>query len=317
MIYTFLDLAKEVLIESKSPMTYQEIWQRAEEKGLTKKLRSSGKTPWHTLGARLFVDIRDHQDSLFIKVGKRPARFFLTERASEVPNDVIAIIEKEEAKPEKEISTFHERVLHPLLTYFVSANPAFGRGREILTKTIFHEKSEKRGYSEWLYPDMIGVYFPLEDWEPDIIELGKIADNKLIKLYSFELKKNLNKGNYRESYFQAVSNSSWAHEGYLVASEIKQDDDFLSELERLTLSFGIGIVQLNINDFDSSNVLFPATPKTSLDLETMNKLCSQNKDFKKFVQDVKIDFDSRRIHRSEYDKILDDPLEYIKNKIKI
>lgn len=316
-MYTFYDLAKDVLSETKSPMTYQEIWQSAEEKGLTKKLRTTGKTPWQTLGARLFVDIRDNEKSLFIKVGKRPARFFLTSRSSEVPKDAIALIEREESKPEKEILSFHERDIHPLLTYFVSANPAFGRGREILTKTIYHEKSEKRGYSEWLYPDMIGVYFPLEDWESDIIELGKIADNKLIKLYSFELKKSLNKANYRESYFQAVSNSSWSNEGYLVATEIKQDDDFLSELERLTLSFGIGIIQLNINDFDSSNVLFPATPKTSLDWETMNKLCSQNKDFKKFVQDVKIDFDSKRIHKSEYDKILDDPLEYIKKKIKI
>jgi hypothetical protein len=98
MIYTFYDLAKSVLAFSKNPMTYQEIWQSAEEKGLTKKLRTSGKTPWQTLGSRLFVDVRDNQESLFIKVGKRPARFFLTKRASEVPKDVIAIIEREESK---------------------------------------------------------------------------------------------------------------------------------------------------------------------------------------------------------------------------
>lgn len=66
---------------------------------------------------------------------------------------------------------------------------------------------------------------PLEEWEPELIELGELSDNNLIKLYSFELKKSLNKGNYREAYFQAVSNSSWAHEGYLVASEIKQDEN--------------------------------------------------------------------------------------------
>jgi hypothetical protein len=42
----------------------------------------------------------------------------------------------------------------------------------------------------------------------------------------------------------------------------------------------------------------------------MNKLCDLNKDFKKFIQDVKIDFDSKRIHKSEYDSILTDPDEY-------
>jgi len=75
-MYTFHDLAKDILAESKNPITYQEIWEIAEEKGLTKKLRTTGKTPWQTLGARLFVDIRDNEKSMFIKVGKRPARFF-------------------------------------------------------------------------------------------------------------------------------------------------------------------------------------------------------------------------------------------------
>ncbi|MCK5305752.1 MAG: hypothetical protein KAJ66_01315 [Candidatus Omnitrophica bacterium] len=46
----------------------------------------------------------------------------------------------------------------------------------------------------------------------------------------------------------------------------------------------------------------------------MNKLCAQNKDFKKFIQDVKIDLESKRMHKSEYDKIIDDPEEYIKKK---
>ena len=315
-MYTFHDLAKDVLSEAGVPMTYQEIWEKAKENNLIQKLRTTGKTPWQTLGARLFVDIRDNTNSLFIKVGKRPARFFMASRAKEIPKDAIENIEIEESKPIKETSKYNERDLHPLLAYFVNANPVFGRGRDILTKTIYHEKSEKKGYSEWLYPDMVGVYLPLEDWEPDLIEFGKLTDNKLIKLYSFELKKNLNKGNYRESYFQAVSNSSWAHEGYLVAAEIKQDDDFLSELERLNLSFGIGIIHLNFDDFDSSTVMFPAIPKNNLELETMNKLCSQNKDFKKFIQDVRIDFESKRIHKSEYDKIVDDPIEYIKKKIK-
>jgi hypothetical protein len=119
-------------------------------------------------------------------------------------------------------------------------------------------------------------------------------------------------GIYREAFFQAVSNSSWAHEGYLVAAQIKQDDELLAELERLSISFGIGIIHLDVDDIDSSSVLFHAKSKSQLDWETMNKLSDRNEEFSKFIQDVKIDLESKRIHRAEYDDILDDPERYIK-----
>ena len=150
-----------------------------------------------------------------------------------------------------------------------------------------------------------------------MIEFNRLSDNNSIRLFSFELKRSLNKSNYREAYFQAVSNSSWAHEGYLVAAEILQDDDFLAELERLAASFGIGIVQLELQDIDSSSVLYPARVKPSLDWETINKLCEQNPDFEMFVQDVKIDFESKRIHRAEYDDVPTDAAQYIREKLKI
>jgi hypothetical protein len=51
------------------------------------KLPGTGKTPWQTLGARLFVDIRDNSSSKFIKVGKNPARLFLASRKSDLTPD--------------------------------------------------------------------------------------------------------------------------------------------------------------------------------------------------------------------------------------
>jgi hypothetical protein len=71
---------------------------------------------------------------------------------------------------------------------------------------------------------MVGFYLPLDDWRPDVIGFNRLSDNNSLRLFSFEMKKNLIKANYREAYFQAVSNSSWAHEGYLVAADILQDD---------------------------------------------------------------------------------------------
>jgi len=314
MSYSFLELAYDVLKKASTPLTYQEIWQLGKDTGLTEKIGTTGKTPWASLGARLYVEVRDNQDSKLIKVGNRPVRFFLKERKQELAPDTISRIEKAEAKQSEKPSAYLERDLHPLLTYFAYANPVFNRGRSILTKTIFHEKSQKSGYNEWIHPDMVGFHLPLEDWHPDVIELNRLVDNNSLRLFSFELKRSLTKGNYREAYFQAVSNSSWAHEGYLVAANILQDDEFLSELERLASSFGIGIIHLDPKDIDGSRILFPARIKSALDWETINKLCAQNTDFGKFLQDVKIDFEARRVHRAEYDEVVKDVAEYIKKK---
>lgn len=317
MANSFLDLACEVLKRAAKPLTYQEVWEIGKNAGLSAKIKSTGKTPWQSLGAQLYVEVRDNPSSKFVKVGKRPARFFLKEREKELTDDVVSKIDLEETKNPTKKTTYHERDLHPLLAYFAYSNPAFNRGRSILTKTIFHEKSKKSGYSEWTNPDMVGFYLPLEDWRPEVIEFNRLSDNNSLRLFSFELKKFLDKSNYREAYFQAVSNSSWAHEGYLVAAEVLQDDDFLGELERLSASFGIGIINLDLNDIDGSKVLYPSRAKSFLDWETINKLCEQNRDFARFVEDVKIDFESKRIHKTEYDEIPKDPTKYISEKLRI
>jgi len=317
MTYSFLELAEEVLKSASVPLTYQQCWEEGHAKGLTGKVKTKGKTPWQTMGAQLYVDTRDNPDSRFIKVSKRPARFFLRSRQSELSDTLLKKVEADEAKKPAPETKYHERDLHPLLTYYVYANPTFSRGRSIYTKTIFHENSRRRGYNEWLHPDLVGVYLPLEDWNKDVIKFNQLLDNNSIRLFSFELKKSLTKSNYREAFFQAVSNSSWAHEGYLVAADITQDDDLLGELERLSASFGIGIIHLRLSDFNASTVHFPARTREVLDWETINKLCEQNSDFAKFIQDVKIDFESERVHRSEYDPVIKDPGNYIKDKMKI
>ncbi|RKZ37062.1 MAG: hypothetical protein DRQ49_16865 [Gammaproteobacteria bacterium] len=317
MSYSFHNLAFDVLKKATSPLTYQQIWERATDAGLTEQIKSKGKTPWQTLGARLYVDIRDNEFSKFVKVGKRPARFFLKKRLTELSEDIIEKIEEKEIQEKPRKTLYQERDLHSLLTYFVYANPSFSRGKTIFTKTIFHEKSKKQGFNEWLHPDMVGFYLPLDDWNNNVIEFNRLVDNNVIKIFSFELKKELSKGNYREAFFQAVSNSSWAHEGYLVAAKIQDDDDLLEELKRLSASFGIGIIHLQLTDYNSSSILFPAHSKPTLDWETINKLCEQNQDFDRFLQDVRIDFESKRIHKFEYDEIIRDPVFYIKEKLKI
>ncbi|MCH8818876.1 MAG: hypothetical protein IIB03_00975 [Acidobacteria bacterium] len=95
MTYSFLDLAEEVLKSVTNPMTYQQVWDSAKNAGLNSKVKTKGKTPWHTMGAQLYVDVRDNPDSRFIKVGKRPARFFLRKRQDELSEALLQKIEIE------------------------------------------------------------------------------------------------------------------------------------------------------------------------------------------------------------------------------
>jgi hypothetical protein len=315
MAYSFLDLAADILRKAEKPLTYQEVWQAGQDTGMASKIGTAGKTPWQSLAAQLYVDVRDNESSRFIKVGKRPARFFLKERSSEITqdltHDLVAKIEQEEEKPANKLPGYKERQLHPVLTYFAFANPTFNRGRAVVTKTIYHEKSKKAGYSEWTYPDMVGFSVPLEDWHATVIAFNELSDRTALTLFSFEVKRQLSKATYREAYFQAVSNSSWAHQGYLVAAGIAADDDLLAELERLALSFGIGIIQLQLSDLSQSRVVYPARPRESLDWETINKLCEENEDFHMFLQSVKIDVNARKVHRAEYDAVIKDIDSYV------
>ena len=75
--YTFLDLAKDVLELENRPLTITQIWNIGELNGLTDKVGSSGKTPVNTLQARLYIDIRDNNKSIFKQVSKRPSKFML------------------------------------------------------------------------------------------------------------------------------------------------------------------------------------------------------------------------------------------------
>ncbi|GIV44641.1 MAG: hypothetical protein KatS3mg035_1764 [Bacteroidia bacterium] len=79
---TFLELAEKVLKEEKRPLTANEIWILATEKGYDKQLNSEGRTPWATLGAQLYVNSKDNPKSLFAYTDSRPKKFYLKSQAN-------------------------------------------------------------------------------------------------------------------------------------------------------------------------------------------------------------------------------------------
>ena len=294
---TFLELAETVLKEEKTPLSVPEIWARACEKGYDKQLGSDGKTPVATLGSQLYVSSRDNARTPFSYVGERPKRFFLKSRENQLDLNKVAVNDEQPAEI-KGKSGYSEKDLHPLLTYFA---------RNYLhchTKTINHLTSSKKDFGEWVHPDLVGCYFPFEDWKKEVYEFSASINNfSNLKFFSFEMKLALNFGNLRANFFQTVSNSSWANEAYLVAAEVLEDPDFRNELGRLSNSFGIGIIRLNVNSPDDSEIIYPARYREVLDWEMINKL-AMNADFRDFLSTVKIDIGGK-IHKHEYDPVLD------------
>jgi hypothetical protein len=59
------------------PLTANEIWTLATEKGYDKQLKSQGKTPWATLGAQIYVNAKDNPKSSFAQTDSRPKKFYL------------------------------------------------------------------------------------------------------------------------------------------------------------------------------------------------------------------------------------------------
>ena len=289
---TFLELAEKVLTEEKKPMTANEIWTVGLEKKYDKLLNSEGKTPSATLGALIYVNAKDNPKTLFARTDSRPKKFYLKKFSTTIDLTESGL-EKETVIRKKKFEYF-EKDLHKFLTYYAYFH------LHCYTKTINHSLSTKKEFGEWVHPDVVGCYFPLEDWKSEVYELSSSIGNISIKLLSFELKRELSFSNLRESFFQTVSNSTWANESYLVAAVISEDEDFREELSRLSTSFGIGVIKLNIEDPHSSEIIFPAKIRDTLDWETINKL-TMNADFKEFITTVKIDITSKKIHKKEYD----------------
>lgn len=314
MAYTLVDLASEILQKADIPLSAEEIWNQAQEQGLTEKFKS--KNPKKTLGITLARNLEDKETTPFVIVDYRPKRFWLKAREGELDSEemqkkIYQREEKEEQEGDDENESrggFNERKLHPLAVRFLHDN--FG----LYCETIFHESSKraKSGRNQWIHPDIVGVHYPQKIQNQATVELLKNFGKIPYKLYSFELKIRLNLSNLKNYYFQAVSNSSWANEGYLVFLHWSEEEEIREELERLNQAFGIGVIQLDCEDINNARIIFPAKDREVLDFQTIDLLAEENKGFENFIKNInhnirlKNSIYSFQIDKSKYDPILDD-----------
>ncbi|MEE9362093.1 MAG: HTH domain-containing protein [Cellulophaga sp.] len=264
----------KVLEEQKEPMTHTSILEKIDENQYYDW--KVAKTPANTVAAQLYSFIK--QNDTRVKRIKGNGNYFLYYLAK--LEDELNLTEIIESTPTEKVSkktkVYQERDLHKLLSSYL-------KNKNTYSKTIFHEKSanSKDNHQKWIHPDMIGIKFLNLKNKSSQALLKVINKADAFELVSYEIKRDI-KSDYdlKKCYFQAVSNSSWANYCYLVAFDI--NSNLKDEMERLNQSFGIGIIELKANPYESE-ILFPSKYK-ELDFKTIDKLCEINKDFEKFIE---------------------------------
>ncbi|WP_033592480.1 HTH domain-containing protein [Helicobacter pylori] len=328
---TYKELGKKVLEQAEEPLSVREIWERACEMGLDKEC-NGGKILLHSLVSVLGEHDISNDKKQFYVANKKGRTFFywLKSREREFPPQETPDAKEEDDDgqsecsdaAEKQKNSLKEKNLHKLLVKFLNEDPNF----KLLCKTIRHNECKKStaGECKWNYPDIVGVYFPYNKYFPynryeeETLKFLHHTGQKRHKLFSFELKIRINFSNLKESYFQAVSNSTWANEGYLVVFE-EIEDKVLGELRRLNQSFGIGVIKLE-SEISNSKILLPAKER-EVDIPTLNMLTEQSpKDFKPFMEkinkQIKTGLDTAVDMEDFFDEALDDEAmqKHIKDK---
>ncbi len=297
-----IEIVQSVL-EITGPISPTEVYDKAKElfeKGeIEKMFDCGGKTPHQSVSAYIYTALNKGEDLPFLKVQEKPVLIALKDAAKES-----VLNAQKPSAPGVKIA--HERDLHPFLTYMAINN----ENLKCYTKTIFHEESVKspKGMDRWLYPDMVGVRFLHAEWSNEnLIAFSKKFDTLPVKLVSFELKKEISVHNCREYYFQAISNSSWANEGYLVGRHVDTHNPQLMDLlKRLHASFGIGVIDLR-TDEDKSAILLNAKYKEKIDYTVASELSAKNEKFSGFLKSV-VDYDPAHSYRYK------DEFEEVKKK---
>ncbi|WQR95417.1 COG2958 family protein [Helicobacter pylori] len=299
-----IEIVQSVL-EITGPIKVTLVYDKAKElfeKGEIENMFDyGGNTPDQSVSASIYTALNKGEELPFLKVREKPVLIALKDAAKEPVLNAQKI-----SAPGVKIAhnkIMHERDLHPFLTYMAIHN----ENLKCYTKTIFHEESLKspKGMDRWLYPDMVGVRFlHAELSNENLIAFSKKFDTLPVKLVSFELKKEISVNNCRECYFQAISNSSWANEGYLVGRHIDTHNSKLMDLlKRLHASFGIGVIDLRTNE-DKSAILLNAKYKEKIDYTVASELSAKNPKFSGFLKSV-VDYDPAHSYRykDEFDEV--------------
>lgn len=164
------------------------------------------------------------------------------------------------------------------------------------------KNSRGSGGNQWLHPDIVAMQPMDKEWNELVRSCVKQGAGQSVRLWSFEVKKELNGSNARKSFFQAVSNSSWANEGYLVVTSISNSSTE-NELRMLSALHGIGVIILNPENPSESEMMLPARSRPEIDWESVNRILVENEDFKDYIELVSTYFETGRVRPRDWNRV--------------
>ncbi|MCU7697753.1 HrgA protein [Acinetobacter sp. AYS6] len=215
---------------------------------------------------------------------------------SDINESLLDSLEPEINLPIIKSGNLSEHDLYPILTEFLKSE------LNLYCLRIDEKRSKNsRGQNgnQWLHPDIVAMQPLDKHWNELVKSCVKHGSGQNVRLWSFEVKKELNSTNIRSSFFQAVSNSSWANEGYLVATSISTSD-VEDELRMLSALHGIGVILLTPENPTESEILLPARRRTEVDWQSINRIVNENADFKNFIELVSIYYQTGRIRTQDW-----------------
>ena len=220
-------------------------------------------------------------------------------KVGEVEPDITDENNNEDIDTPKNITTaFSEQDLYPILIEYLKTE------LNLYCQRIDERRSKNtRGAkgNHWLHPDVVAIQPMDTEWNSLIQDCVKLGAGQRARLWSFEVKKELSRSNARTSFFQAVSNSSWANEGYLVATKIS-DNATEKELRMLSALHGIGVILLNIENPTESEMMLPSRSRLEVDWESVNRILLENDDFKNYVDLVSTYYQTGKVRVRDWNK---------------
>jgi hypothetical protein len=121
---------------------------------------------------------------------------------------------------------------------------------------VEHTRAARRdaGVNYWKFPDIVVLTWevgkPTDQGyrlDPDLLAIKTSLGEPPFSLRSVELKVSLSLLNFRERFFQCVSNSKWAHSAELAVANTLDDDTLSRELRRLGASYDVSIVSYGLS----------------------------------------------------------------------
>lgn len=120
---------------------------------------------------------------------------------------------------------------------------------------VEHTRAVRReaGVNQWKFPDVVLLGWGVGELtdqgyrlDPNLLAVKTSLGEPPFSLESVELKVGISLSTFRESFFQCVSNSKWAHGATLAIANSIDDKTLSDELRRLGASYDVSVVSYSL-----------------------------------------------------------------------